>query len=234
METPPLKRDYKDTLNLPKTDFPMRANLPEREPLRIEWWQQEKIHETVLAKNAGRPKFVLHDGPPYANGSIHFGHILNKVLKDIAVKYKNMAGFQAQFVPGWDCHGLPIEHQVDKDLKKQKKEFSVLEIRQACREYAAHFVSTQKKEFMRLGILGKWDHPYQTMNFSYEAATARELAKMVRKGLVYKSNTTIISPLASTLSFSLEKILVPLIPPWPEPVLTLLSGPPPLGPCPLT
>ncbi len=186
METPPLKRDYKDTLNLPKTDFPMRANLPEREPVRIEWWQQEKIHETVLAKNAGRPKFVLHDGPPYANGSIHFGHILNKVLKDIAVKYKNMAGFQAQFVPGWDCHGLPIEHQVDKDLKKQKKEFSVLEIRQACREYAAHFVSTQKKEFMRLGILGKWDHPYQTMNFSYEAATARELAKMVRKGLVYK------------------------------------------------
>ena len=133
------------------------------------------------------PKFVLHDGPPYANGSIHFGHILNKILKDIIVRYKSMTGFQSPYVPGWDCHGLPIEHQVDKELGAKKKGMKKSEIRKACREYATRFVNTQREEFKRLGILGDWDHPYLTMNYAYEATIAREFGRFVREGNVYNA-----------------------------------------------
>ncbi|MBI2337399.1 MAG: isoleucine--tRNA ligase [Deltaproteobacteria bacterium] len=178
--------DYKATLNLPQTDFPMKAGLAQKEPGILEKWEQQKIYEKVIQKNQGRPPFVLHDGPPYANGPIHFGHILNKILKDIIVKTKNMEGFLSEYVPGWDCHGLPIEHQVDKEFKAKKKQASVLEMRRACREYAMGFVNSQRTEFKRLGILGEWDNPYVTMDRSYEATIARLLATVVEKGYVYK------------------------------------------------
>jgi len=180
------KFDYKNTLNLPKTDFPMKADLPANEPKRVGFWEEKKIYSKLLKKNASQPKFVLHDGPPYANGHIHFGHILNKILKDFIVKYRNLAGFQSDYVPGWDCHGLPIEHQVDKDLGSKKKDMSVVQIRQACRDYAQKFVDTQRDEFRRLGILGKWEEPYLTMNYSYEATIARELGNLVALGSVYR------------------------------------------------
>ncbi|HKX13087.1 MAG TPA: isoleucine--tRNA ligase [bacterium] len=178
--------DYKATLHLPQTDFPMKANLAQREPEFLKKWQEQRIYEKGIEKNAGRPKFTLHDGPPYANGNIHFGHILNKTLKDILVKYKTLAGFQSEFVPGWDCHGLPIEHQVDKELGPKKSSMDVVQIRQACRDYAAKFVAIQREEFRRLGILARWDQPYLTMDFGYEATIARELGRLVGKGLVYK------------------------------------------------
>ncbi|MCP5468367.1 MAG: isoleucine--tRNA ligase [Deltaproteobacteria bacterium] len=177
--------DYKDTLNLPKTEFAMKANLPQREPERIAEWKEKKIYEKLLEKNQNSPKFILHDGPPYANGNIHFGHILNKVIKDITLKYKSSAGFYAKFVPGWDCHGLPIEHQVEKKLKEQLSE---IEFRKKCREYAQSFVDIQREEFKRLGIFADWQNPYLTMNYSYEATIARELAKLVKAGLVYKGS----------------------------------------------
>ncbi len=184
----PKSTDYRNTLNLPKTDFPMKASLAIREPEFLKKWEENKIYEKGLEKNAGKEKFVLHDGPPYANGNIHFGHILNKVLKDIIVKYKSLSGFQSEYVPGWDCHGLPIEHQVDKELKAKKVAFDPMEIRKACREYAAKYVDIQREEFKRLGIIGRWSEPYLTMNFSYEATIARELGNLVRKGMVYKGS----------------------------------------------
>jgi len=179
-------QDYKNTLNLPQTDFPMKANLAQREPEFLKKWDETKIYPKMVENRAGKPRFVLHDGPPYANGSIHFGHILNKILKDILVKYKTLAGFQSEFIPGWDCHGLPIEHQVDKELGEKKKAMDVVQIRQACREYARKFVDIQRKEFQRLGVLGRWDQPYLTMDYGYEATIARELGKLVAKGLIYK------------------------------------------------
>ncbi len=180
------KPDYKSSLNLPKTDFPMKADLANKEPERIRHWSENQIYQKMISNNAGKPKFTLHDGPPYANGHIHFGHILNKVLKDFIVKYKNLAGFQSEYIPGWDCHGLPIEHQVDKDLGSKKKEMSLVEIRQACRKYAEKFVNFQRDEFVRLGILGDWQNPYLTMNYDYEATIERELGKFVASGAVYR------------------------------------------------
>jgi len=180
------KPDYKNTLHLPKTDFPMKADLTNKEPLWIQHWQENKTYEKMIRKNEGHPKFVLHDGPPYANGHIHFGHILNKILKDITVKYKNLSGYQSEFVPGWDCHGLPIELQVDKDLGPKKKDMSVVQIRQACRAYAQKYVDFQREEFRRLGILAKWEAPYLTMSYDYEASIARELGKFVAAGSVYR------------------------------------------------
>lgn len=178
--------NYKETLNLPKTDFPMKGNLASEEPKRLEKWATQDLYQQIQEKNAGRPLFLLHDGPPYANGHIHFGHILNKVLKDIAVKYRSMAGWKSPFIPGWDCHGLPIEHQVDKDLGAKKAKLSKLQIRQACREYADKFVNIQRKEFKRIGVFGEWDEPYLTMDHEYEATIAREFAKFVGSGAVYK------------------------------------------------
>ena len=178
--------DYKATLNLPKTDFPMKANLPQREPELLAWWEQQKLYEQIQEAGKGRPRYVLHDGPPYANGRIHIGHALNKILKDIIVKSKTMAGFQAPYVPGWDCHGLPIEHQVMKDLGDKKKNLDVSAIRKLCRDYAEKYVTIQREEFQRLGVLGEWHQPYRTMTPVYEAAIIREFGKFVERGGVYK------------------------------------------------
>jgi isoleucyl-tRNA synthetase len=179
--------DYKATLNLPRTDFPMRANLPKREPEMLRRWTEMGLYGQMLARNAGRPRFVLHDGPPYANGDIHLGHALNKVLKDIVVKSRAMAGWLAPYVPGWDCHGLPIEIQVEKELGRAKKEsMPKAEVRTLCREYAARYVDIQRGQFERLGVLGDWQHPYLTMDFDYEAREIRLLGRCIEAGLLYR------------------------------------------------
>jgi len=178
--------DYKDTLNLPQTEFPMRGNLPVREPEIMTRWQELNLDDKLEQAGAGRPNFTLHDGPPYANGHIHIGHALNKILKDIIIKSKRMQGFYTPYVPGWDCHGLPIELKVDQELGSKKREMSKAQIRKECRAYAQKWIDTQKGEFQRLGIFGDWDHPYLTMTTDYEAATARELARFAERGGLYK------------------------------------------------
>ncbi len=183
--------EYKDTLNLPVTDFPMRANLPVREPEILAQWQQMDLNHQLEEANSGQQKFILHDGPPYANGHIHMGHALNKVLKDIIVKSKRMVGFHTPYVPGWDCHGLPIELMVDKKLGKKKREMSKSEFRRECREYAKVWVATQSEEFQRLGIFGNWADPYLTMTTGYEATTARELARLAERGSLFKGKKPI-------------------------------------------
>ena len=181
-----LSKDYKNTLNLPHTDFPMKANLTEREPIIMRFWEEKKIYEQIQEKNRKNKHYILHDGPPYANGPIHIGHALNKILKDIIIKYRSMKGFYSPYVPGWDCHGLPIELQVDKNLGKKKEEVDILEKRRHCREYAAQFVDIQRDEFKRLGVLGDWSSPYLTMSYNYEASIVREFSHFVKKGYVYK------------------------------------------------
>ncbi len=183
--------DYKDTLNLPQTDFPMRANLPNREPELLKHWQQIDLNNQLESANRGQESFVLHDGPPYANGHLHMGHALNKILKDIIVKSKRMQGFFAPYVPGWDCHGLPIELMVDKKLGKKKREMSKADFRRECREYAKVWVKTQSEEFQRLGIFGDWQNPYLTMTPHYEATTARELARLAERGSLFKGKKPI-------------------------------------------
>ena len=178
--------DWKDTLNLPRTDFPMKANLPTSEPATLARWAQMDLYGQIRKARAGRPKFVLHDGPPYANGNIHLGTALNKILKDIVVKARSMAGFDAPYVVGYDCHGLPIELKVDRELGPKKREMSVAEFCQACRAYAERFIGTMTAQFQRLGILGTWDDPYLTMNFKYQAAIARAFGRFVERDLVYK------------------------------------------------
>ena len=179
--------DYKDTLNLPKTAFPMRANLPQNEPKQVEKWDRERTYFQILESNAEAPKFILHDGPPYANGNIHIGHALNKILKDIIVKYHSMTGQAAPFVPGWDCHGLPIELQVEKNLGRAKKlAMSKAEIRRMCKEYAEKYISIQREEFKQLGVFADWEHPYLTLNPVYEAHEIRELGKIVESGALYR------------------------------------------------
>jgi isoleucyl-tRNA synthetase len=179
-------KDYKDTLNLPHTDFPMKANLPTREPEILKYWDSENIYEKIVSKNKGGDTFILHDGPPYANGRIHIGHALNKILKDVIVKYQSMKGRYSPYVPGWDCHGLPIELEVDKKLGKNKQGMPILEKRRLCREYAEKFVDIQREEFKRLGVFGVWQDPYLTMSFDYEGAIVRELMEFVRAGYAYK------------------------------------------------
>ncbi len=176
--------DYKSTLNLPRTDFPMKADLARREPDRQKAWDAMDLEEKIRASSAGRPKYILHDGPPYANGNIHIGHALNKILKDFVVRSRTMMGFDAPYVPGWDCHGLPIEKQVDKKLGSKKREMDALAIRQACREYASRYMDIQREEFRRLLIGGRWDRPYTTMSRSYEAEIARTFGEFYRKDLV--------------------------------------------------
>jgi len=184
--------DYKATLNLPKTAFPMKANLPKAEPEMLGWWESFGIYKRLRQAAVGRPMWILHDGPPYANGNIHLGTMLNKVLKDIIVKSRSMSGFNAVYVPGWDCHGLPIEHQVDKELGLDKPGIDVrsamdpVEKRQKCREYALRFIDIQRASFKRLGVFGDWDNPYVTMEPAYEAVIAREFGRFVGRGLVYK------------------------------------------------
>ncbi len=175
--------NYKDTLLLPKTKFSMKANLNEKEPKMLEEWEKLRLYEKILEECKKRKStFILHDGPPYANGHIHIGHALNKILKDIVIKAKFMNGYDTPFVPGWDCHGLPIEHQVEKETGKTDTK----RMRKVCREFAAKFVDIQRKEFKRLGIFGLWDKPYLTMDYKYEASILRELAKFVGKGMIYK------------------------------------------------
>ncbi len=179
-------RDWKDTLNLPRTDFPMKANLPASEPETLARWEAMDLYGKIRERRQGRPKFVLHDGPPYANGNIHLGTALNKILKDLVVKSRSMSGFDAPFVVGYDCHGLPIELQVDRELGPKKREMSIAEFCGACRAYAERFVGTMTAQFQRLGILGTWDHPYLTMDFKYQAAIARAFGRFVDRQLVYK------------------------------------------------
>lgn len=180
------KTDYKQTLNLPQTSFSMKANLAQREPQILSRWKEMGLYEKQSKDQNKKESYILHDGPPYANGNIHFGHILNKILKDIIVKSKNMSGYRAEYIPGWDCHGLPIEHQVVKKIKKSKQDLDVLELRQACRNYAQSFVDSQREEFKRLGILGDWEHPYITMDKTYEATIARKMAELTERGQIYK------------------------------------------------
>jgi isoleucyl-tRNA synthetase len=185
------KKRLKDTLNLPRTDFAMKANLPTREPERLAAWdtpdsQGLDLYAQIRRARAGAPKYILHDGPPYANGAIHLGHALNKCIKDFVVKTKTMAGFDAPYVPGWDCHGLPIEIKVDEQLGGRKLELNPIQVRQACRDYANKFIDLQRSQFKRLGVLGRWDNPYSTMNFPYEARIAEAFYGFFERGFVYK------------------------------------------------
>ena len=174
--------DYKATLNLPQTDFPMKAGLSQREPARLKEWQQKQLYQKIREVFAGRPKFILHDGPPYANGDIHIGHAVNKILKDMIVKSRTLAGFDAPYVPGWDCHGLPIELMVEKKVGKAGHKVDARTFRQKCREYASKQVAGQKSDFQRLGVLGDWDNPYLTMDYAFEANIIRSLGKIVDNG----------------------------------------------------
>ncbi len=178
--------DYKNTLNLPRTDFRMKANLNQMEPEILEAWSKSDLYKKIRLAAKGKPKFVLHDGPPYANGHIHLGHCLNKILKDIIVKSKTMSGRDCFFVPGWDCHGLPIEYQVTKDLGPNKETKTIYEIRNMCRQYADRFVKIQREEFKRIGIFGDWEDAYLTMDFDYEATIARELGNFIKAGNLYR------------------------------------------------
>ncbi len=178
--------DYKDTLNLPNTAFPMKANLAQREPLMLKKWNELDLYRRIGEKNRGKPKFILHDGPPYANGALHLGHAINKSLKDIVVKSRQLSGFDAPYVPGWDCHGLPIEHNVEKKKGRAGDKISFAQFRDACRDYARKQVDIQKQGFIRLGVLGDWDAPYLTMNFQTEADTIRALGKIAANGHLVK------------------------------------------------
>ena len=179
--------DYKETLNLPRTSFPMKANLAEREPKLLKQWEEEDVYWKIRKKFANRPKYILHDGPPYANGHIHIGHALNKILKDIVVKVKTMEGYNAAYVPGWDCHGLPIEQQQQAELgHKRKGEAGKLEIRRACRRFAEKYIDLQRAEFQRLGVFGDWKKPYLTMDTHYQATILRQLGKLMGNGSLYK------------------------------------------------
>jgi isoleucyl-tRNA synthetase len=178
--------DYKNTLNLPQTKFPMKADLPKREPLFLKGWLDNDIYKLICEKSKDRPKYILHDGPPYANGDIHIGHALNKTLKDIVVKYKTMQGLDSNYVPGWDCHGLPVEHQLFKELKIDKSQISQIEFRKKAYDYALRYVAIQKEQFKRLGVFGDWQKPYLTLTPDYEEAIVNSLAILVKKGYIYR------------------------------------------------
>ncbi|MBV8817292.1 MAG: isoleucine--tRNA ligase [Acidobacteriaceae bacterium] len=178
--------DLKSTVNLPKTDFAMKANLPAAEPKTLAQWEESQLYHRIRESRQGRPHYILHDGPPYANGNIHLGTAFNKILKDFIVKSKTMAGYDAPYVPGWDCHGLPIEFKVDQNLGKRKAAMSAAEIRAACRAYASKFVDIHRTEFKRLGILGRWEDPYLTMSAEYEAVIAQAFVDFLHRGYVYK------------------------------------------------
>jgi isoleucyl-tRNA synthetase len=180
------KKNYKTTLNLPQTAFAMEAKLTANEPARLKRWNEAKLYEKLMALRAGGEKWVLHDGPPFANGDIHIGHLINKTLKDVIIRFRSMQGLQTPYVPGWDCHGLPIEHKIQQDLGPKLRQMSVTEVRKLCHEYADKYVKIQGEQFQRLGILGEWDNPYLTMSPRYEADTLEVFAKFVEAGLVYK------------------------------------------------
>jgi isoleucyl-tRNA synthetase len=188
-------RDYSETLFLPKTDFPMRAGLPQKEPEILARWQKLDLYERLRAAAHGRPKFVLHDGPPYANGNIHIGHALNKILKDVVTRSQQMLGFDSNYVPGWDCHGLPIEWKIEEEYRakgKNKDVVPVVEFRRECRAFAEHWVDVQREEFKRLGVEGDWTHPYSTMDFAAEAQIAREIMKFAQNGTLYRGSKPVM------------------------------------------
>src|SRR5665647_719498 len=190
--------DYKNTLNLPHTDFPMKADLITREPARLKKWETAGLYAAIQAQRAGAEKFVLHCGPPFANGDVHIGTALNKILKDIIVKFKTLRGFSAPYVPGWDCHGLPIEFKVSQEMRKgnaavpaasadaSSASFDPATIRKACEAYARKYIDLQRGQFKRLGVLGDWENPYLTLNKEYEADELRLFADIVAKGFVYR------------------------------------------------
>ena len=199
-ETPAKTRDYSETLFLPKTDFPMRAGLPQKEPEILARWKSLDLFGRLRAAAKGRPRFILHDGPPYANGNIHIGHALNKILKDVVTKSQQMLGFDSNYVPGWDCHGLPIEWKIEEEnyrvKGKPKPDLSnpaaLVEFRQECRAFAAHWINVQRQEFERLGVVGDWAHPYTTMDFFAEAQIARELMKFATNGTLYRGSKPVM------------------------------------------
>src|SRR5437867_8437616 len=178
--------ELKSTLNLPKTDFPMKANLPQNEPKWLERWENLRLYDRIRQARQDAPSNVLHDGPPYANGPIHLGHALNKCLKDFVVKSKTMLGFDSPYVPGWDCHGLPIEIKVDESLGRKKLEMKPIQVRHACREYAQKYLDLQREQFKRLGVLGRFDDPYSTMSKQYESVITRTFYDFFENGFVYK------------------------------------------------
>src|SRR5215469_9575066 len=198
--TEPKARDYSETLFLPKTDFPMRAGLPQKEPEILARWQQLGLYGRLRGAAAGRPRFVLHDGPPYANGNIHIGHALNKILKDVVTRSQQMLGFDSNYVPGWDCHGLPIEWKIEEEnyraKGKAKPDLSdpaaLVEFRRECRQFAEHWIKVQREEFERLGIIGDWAHPYTTMDYFAEAQIARELMKFAANGTLYRGSKPVM------------------------------------------
>ena len=199
-EMPAKARDYSETLFLPKTDFPMRAGLPQKEPEILARWRDIDLYGRLRAARKGRPRFILHDGPPYANGNIHAGTALNKILKDVVTKSQQMLGFDSNYVPGWDCHGLPIEWKIEEEnyraKGKPKPDFSnpaaLVEFRKECRAFAEHWIGVQREEFARLGVVGDWAHPYTTMDFFAEAQIARELMKFAANGTLYRGSKPVM------------------------------------------
>src|SRR6476661_8242335 len=179
--------DYKNTLNLPQTGFPMKADLIAREPQRLQKWEAAKLYQTIQEQRANAEKFVLHDGPPFANGDVHIGTALNKILKDIIIKYKTLRGLRAPYIPGWDCHGLPIEFKVTQEMRKTgAADVEPVTIRRACEAYAHKYIDIQRTQFKRLGVLGDWENPYLTLNRDYEAEELRLFADIVEQGFVYR------------------------------------------------
>ncbi|HEY4253509.1 MAG TPA: class I tRNA ligase family protein, partial [Roseomonas sp.] len=201
-DAPAEPRDYRGTVFLPNTPFPMRGDLPKREPAMLERWQRLGLWDKLRARSKGREPFVLHDGPPYANGSLHIGHALNKILKDVINRARQMAGQDANYVPGWDCHGLPIEWKVEEEYRakgRDKDAVPVLDFRAECRAYAAHWLDVQRQEFIRLGIAGDWDGRYATMDLPSEAAIAREIGKFLMNGSLYRGLRPVMwSPVEKT------------------------------------
>ena len=200
-DTPTTERDYKDTLNLPKTDFPMRAGLPQREPDWLARWARIGVYDRLRAKT-GRVPFTLHDGPPYANGHLHIGHALNKVLKDMVVRSQQMLGRDARYIPGWDCHGLPIEWKIEEQYRAKglnKDDVDIVAFRQECRKFAEGWVDIQRDEFKRLGVTGAWDRPYLTMDYHAEAVIAAEFMKFLMNGALYQGSKPVMwSPVEKT------------------------------------
>src|SRR4051812_45180838 len=189
------ERDYSETLFLPQTDFPMRAGLPQKEPEILARWAKDDLYSQLRATAKGREKFVLHDGPPYANGNIHIGHALNKILKDVVTRSQQMLGYDSNYVPGWDCHGLPIEWKIEEEYRakgKNKDTVPVVEFRRECRAFAQHWIDVQREEFKRLGVEGDWSKPYTTMDFAAEAQIARELMKFAANGTLYRGSKPVM------------------------------------------
>ena len=181
-----MSQDYNETLNLPKTGFPMRASLPKREPDMLKGWYDMDLYHEILKKNEGKPNFILHDGPPFSNGYIHMGTALNKCLKDFIVRYKNMTGYNAPYTPGWDNHGMPIESAIIKQHKLDRHKMTISQFRNDCHDFAQDFVEKQMEQFKRLGVLGDWDNPYLTMNPKFEAEEVKVFGKMYEKGYIYR------------------------------------------------